>query len=120
VSGDKLARVLLGETAARTGNPRPVDGPVEGRVTRVTLEGVYFTLDGLFGTKYEWGPASWSTANSTGPTEVNSGAADGHTHTIGHEHTAKAPVKGNIVLVVFALAVADPGQAVPWVLAWRA
>lgn len=80
-------------------------------MTRVTAEGIYFTVPGLFGTKYEWGPATWSHNLTTAVAVGDHGA---HAH-----YGSVDPPVGATVLVVWALAAADPGQAVPWVLAWR-
>lgn len=77
-------------------------GPQEGRITRVTAQGAFFTMQDYDGGKHEFGPAPWSKVVTT-----SAGAEP-------HLHTAVAPGAGVRCLVVFVGA----GVARPWVIGW--
>lgn len=82
-----------------------VTGPQEGRVTKVTGDGVFFKIP-TYSDSIEFGPArlsAWAKA-----TEAAGDVA--HVHTVVNE----APPTGALCLVLFA----GPGLQRPWVVGW--
>jgi hypothetical protein len=122
----KMEDAILG----RDHNPRVEEQNqmVEGKIKRITAQGIYFTLKDWDNGKHEFGPAPYTwpaltvTSNtnalSDNGTLVIGGTPEPHTHTSPHTHQVPIPVNqpvgGDRCLVVFV----GGGVEDPWVIGW--
>lgn len=85
---------------------------VEGKIKRITAQGIYFTIKDWDNSKHEFGPAPYTWSRHTTVTDTGSYAPVLHTHVV--PIPADGPAAGDRCLVVFV----GGGVEDPWVIGW--